>query len=160
MCSPRSSPSVPNLITHPNSEYPPKQLDPTDPTYRVPRPFQRPNPNLRSIVSPLLVTAPELDQPARADHVPAAQQRRDVDVERAVRLGVPEQHAHGAHALEHAVGGGPGVLEQIEADLARLQRDVGVDDGRGKGHLGGLERIRRGKGDLEKPTAICAARAR
>ncbi len=110
---------------------------------------------LQTLVTSLVLGAPQLDQLARTDDVTAAQKRRDVDVERRVRLRAAEQHADGADALEHAVRGRPGVLEQVEADLAVLQRNVGVHDLRDEAHPGRLEGVLVGDVDGEKPAAAC-----
>ena len=110
---------------------------------------------LLPIISALPLAAPQLDQPPRAQDVAAPQQRRDVDVERAVGHGVRQQHAHGAHALEHRVRRRPLVLEQVQADLARLQRDVGVHDRRREADRRRLQRVRRRDGDVQEPAAVC-----
>ncbi len=111
---------------------------------------------LRPVVAPALVGAPKLNQPPRTQDVTAPQQGRHVDVERAVRLRAAEEHADGAHALEHAVGGRPGILEQVEADLAVLQRNVWVDDLRGEAHLRWSEGVFFGDGDGDEPAAACS----
>ena len=92
--------------------------------------------------------------------VAGTQQGGDIDVKRGVGLGAAKQHAHGAHALEHAVGWSPGaaLLEQVQADLARLQTDVGVNHGRRERDLRRLQRVRRGYGYAEEPATFCVAR--
>lgn len=95
-----------------------------------------------------------MHQLSRPQNIASSQQRRDIDVERAVRLGIAQQHAHGAHALQHAVRRRPFVLEQVEADLARLQRNVGVHNGRHEAHLGRLQGILRGDLDVNEPAAL------
>lgn len=133
---------------------------PTPPPLPVPPPrsiIALPLPPKHSfpIIPPLPPKTPELDQPPGADGVPGPQQGGAVDVERRVDLRVGQQGPDGAHRLEDRVGRGPGGLEQVEADLARLERDVGVHHGRGEAHL------RRGEGvvgrdlDGEEPPAFC-----
>ncbi len=111
------------------------------------------------------VAAPELDEAAGAEGVAGAQQGGDVDVERAVGLGRREQQAHGADALEDAVGRGPGALlacavavgavEQIQADLPRLQRHVGVHHRRRERDPRRLQRVRGRDRDAQEPAAFC-----
>lgn len=113
----------------------------------------------RTIIPAVGVLTPELDEPAGADLVAGANKRRDVDIQRRVRLGVRQQDAHGAHALEHAVRGGPGVLEQIETDLAGPQRHVGVHDGRDKNDGWRRQRVRLRDPDPQQPPPGIVARA-
>ena len=49
--------------------------------------------------------------------------------------------------------------QQREADLAGLEVDVGVADGRDEGNLGRLERVLGRDGDLEEPEAAVVGRA-
>lgn len=118
-----------------------------------PSPFYLPPLSL-PIIPPLLPGAPQLHQPPRAEGVAGPQQGGAVDVERGVDLGVRQQGPDGADRLEHRVRGGPGALEQVQADLARREGDVGVHHGRGEAHL------RRGEGvvgrdeDGEEPSAF------
>lgn len=111
--------------------------------------------NLWAVVPSLIVPTPELDEGAGAQHVPAAQQRRDVDVERAVRLRVRQQRAHGAHALEDAVRRCPGVLQQVQADFARLQGNVCVHDWRDEAYRWRAEGVVCRDLDFEEPAAVC-----
>lgn len=121
--------------------------------------------NNNEFVLPLepTIPRPELDEPPGAEGVAGAQQGRGVDVEGAVGLGRREQHADGADALEDAVGGGPGALaaasrpavQEVEADLARLERHVGVHHGGREGDPRRLEGVRRRDGDAEEPATFC-----
>lgn len=109
----------------------PPDVYPPPPSHPSLHPFSSP-----SIIPPDLAT-PQLHQPPRANDIPAAQQGGGVDVERGVDLGVGQQAvADGAHRLEDAIGRGPGVFKQVEADLARVEGNVGVHDGRDKGDFG------------------------
>lgn len=108
----------------------------------------------RPLISPRGIRAPELDEPPRAQDVPTPQEGRDVDVEGAVGLGAREEHAHGPDALEHAVGRRPRVLEEVEAYLARLQGDVGVDNRRGEAHPRRLQRVLRRNLNRDEPSAV------
>lgn len=111
----------------------------------------------RVLAAEIGIADPEFDEATGTDVVAGAEQGGEVDVERGVSLGATEKHAHGADALEHAVGRGPGpaLLEQVQADLARLQTDVGVHHGRGEGDLRRLERVRGRDGYAEEPAAFC-----
>lgn len=74
---------------------------------------------------------PQLHQPLRPDLVPAPQQRRGVHIQRRVHLGIRQQPiANRPHRLQDTIRGRPRVLEQVEANLARVEMDVGMDDGR------------------------------
>lgn len=100
---------------------------------------------------------PEFYELAGANDIAASEESSDIDIEGTIRFGAAQEHADGADALENGVSRGPLVLEEIEANLAGLQGDVGVDDGRDKGHLGGLVRIGGRDADLEEPAAIIIA---
>lgn len=109
---------------------------------------------LLAIIPPIPIRAPKLDQPLRPQDVAATQQRRHVDVQGAVSVGAAEQHADGAQALENAVRRRPGVLEEVEADLARVERDVGVHNLRDKGDFRGVQRVGLREGDCEEPASF------
>lgn len=102
---------------------------------------------------PLLLN-PQLHQPPRAQHVPIPEQRRHVHVQGGIQPGVGQQHTHRTHHLEHAVRRRPPVLEQVEADLARLRVDVGVHDGRGELDDGRLQRVGGRDGDGQEPASV------
>lgn len=109
---------------------------------------------LLAIIPPIPIRAPKLDQPLGPQDIAAPQQRRHVDVQGAVRVGAAEQHADGAQALEDAVRRRPGVLEEVEADLARVERDVGVHDLRDKGDFRGVEGVGLREGDCKEPASF------
>lgn len=74
--------------------------------------------------------------------IPLAQQVARVTVERGVGLRVSEQHEDGATRRLQRPCRRPRVLEDVDADLARLRVHVGVKDGRRKPEVGRRQRIR------------------
>lgn len=109
----------------------------------------------RPIIPPFFLSAPILGQALGGEVIAGAQEGGDVDVEGGVDSGAGEEHADGADALEDGVGGGPGVLQKVEADLAVPQRHVRVHDLRPERDLRRRQRIRRRHFDAEKPAAFC-----
>jgi hypothetical protein len=57
------------------------------------------------------------------------------------------------HGGGDCVGRRPRRLEQVEADFARVEVDVGVADGRDEADGGRDERVRLGDVDVEEPGA-------
>lgn len=82
----------------------------------------------RTVIPALVVLTPVLNQLSRTDDIPSPEQRSNVHVQRAVHFGTAQQHPHRSHALEHRVRRRPRILQQVEADLPVVERDVRVDD--------------------------------
>jgi hypothetical protein len=124
---------------------------------------QTPNPSLlqgpryqhQSSAFPLvpLCFGIEPNERLSANVVAQAEHLGNVDVEGAVGLGAGEQLVDRRHGGGDCVGRGPRRLEQIEADFARVEVDVGVADGRDEAHRGRDERVGLGNVDVEEPAA-------
>lgn len=85
--------------------------------------------------------------------VPAAQQLRNIDIQRAVRLGARQQLVHAGHGGGNRVGRGPRALQHVEADLAGAEVDVRMADGRDEADGGRRVGVRRRDVDVEEPGA-------
>lgn len=59
------------------------------------------------------------------------------------------------HGGGDCVRGRPAGFQQVEADFARLEVDVGVADGRDEADCGRGEGVLRGDADGEEPCATC-----
>jgi hypothetical protein len=59
------------------------------------------------------------------------------------------------HGRRNCVGGRPRGLEQVEADLAGFEIDVGVADGRYEADGRWGEGVLRRDGDGEEPASVC-----
>lgn len=109
-----------------------------------------------STLIPPQARSPQLHEPPRPNPIARPQQRRRIHIQRRVHLGIPQQPvADRPHRLHDAVRGRPRILEQVEADLARLERDVGVHNRREEADLRRRVRVRRREADREEPAAVC-----
>jgi hypothetical protein len=59
------------------------------------------------------------------------------------------------HGSRYCVCGCPRALQEVEANLARFEIDVGVADGRYEANGGRREGICVGNVDVEEPSAAC-----
>lgn len=62
---------------------------------------------------------------------------------------------YACHGSSDGIGWSPGRLEQIKADLAGLEVDVGVADGRDEANCRRCERVCVRDVDIESPAAAC-----
>jgi hypothetical protein len=119
---------------------------------KLPQTLNPPNRILLPLI-PLLIH-PQLNQPPGSNSIPLPQQRRNVHIQRRVDPGCRQQHPDGAYTLEYAISRRPRVLEQVETDLARLQVNIGVHDGRHELDGRRVQRVGRRDGDAEEPAAV------
>lgn len=64
------------------------------------------------------------------DIIPNPEHLRNIHIERTIGLRAGQQLVHARHGGGNRVRRRPARLQQVEADLARLEVDVGVADGR------------------------------
>lgn len=85
-----------------------------------------------SIPSALIPKSPGIKphKRLRAQLISLPKQLCNIDVQRTIRLGVRQQLLHGLERLRDRIRRTPRRLEQIEADLARLEVHVRMTDGR------------------------------
>ena len=95
----------------------------------------------------------EPNQRLCAHIIALSKQLRDVDVQRAVWLSTGQQLVYARHGRRDGVCGRPARLEQVEADLARLEVDVGVADGREEADGGRRVGVGGRDVDVEEPCA-------
>jgi hypothetical protein len=81
------------------------------------------------------------------------EQLRDVNVQWAVWLSTGQQLVYARHSRSDGVCGRPACLEQVEADLACLEVDVGVADGRDEADSGRRVGVGGRDVDVEEPCA-------
>jgi len=81
------------------------------------------------------------------------EQLRDIHIQRAVRLSARQQLMYARHGGRDGVCRRPRRLEQIEADLAGLEVDVGVADGGDEADGGRGVRVGGWNVDVEGPAA-------
>ena len=65
---------------------------------------------------------------------------------------------YACHGGRNRVGGSPGCLQEVKADLACLEVDVWVADGRDEAHRRRAKRILRRNANVEKPASACVAK--
>lgn len=95
-------------------------------------------------------------QSLRAHQIPLAHELRNVQIQRTVRFTASTQKLlHGFQRADDAVRGRPGRLEQVEADLAGGEGDVGVAAGRLEGYLRRRVGVCLGDGEGEGEDAAC-----
>ncbi len=86
-------------------------------------------------------------QTLRRHAIPLPQQNRNINIQRTIRLPSRAQKLlHSFQRTHDTVSRRPGSLEQVEADLAGFEADVGVADGGLEVDLGGCVRVGRWDG--------------
>jgi hypothetical protein len=95
----------------------------------------------------------ESDQSLGAHIILLPHELGNIDIQGTVRLGARQQLMYARHGGRDGVGWGPRRLEQIEADLAGLEVDVGVADGRDEADRGRRKGVGVWDVDVEGPAA-------
>lgn len=114
-----------------------------------------PSPFFPSSSPPPLPARPP-DQTLCADLVPSPQQHRHIHVQRAIRLPFPQKHPHRLQRAAERVRGAPVLArQQREADLARAERDVRMDNGRREADRRRRQGVRRRDLEAQVPEAGC-----
>lgn len=105
-------------------------------------------------IKPLTNSIPP-NQTPRPNIIARPKQLRNIHIQRTVRLRTSEQLVYARHRARNGIRRRPSRLEQVEADLAGFEIDVGVADGRYEADGGWREGILRGDRDGEEPAAVC-----
>ena len=95
------------------------------------------------------------NQALRSDIISDSKQLGYIDIQGAVRFSAGQQLVYTRHGSGDGVGRCPGRLQQVQADLARLEVDVGVAYGRDEANGRGGEGILVGDAYVEKPFPSC-----
>jgi hypothetical protein len=83
------------------------------------------------------------------------QKLRDIHIERGIRLGARQELMYRGQGGCYRVSGRPGGLEEVEANLAGAEVDVGVADWSREFYGRRGQRVGGGDGDEEEPAPTC-----